>query len=210
MSEENNSKEIILNNIKEALANTVPLPFPGVDDAYYNEIYPAADDDLTLVFANEFTRIGGRFIFCESVQQLPAVLKQLLLDEKLEKVYFKDDFVGQLLGHTSFKNLADSDVAITGCECLVARTGTMVLSSAGQAGRATSIYSPVHICIAFAPQLYYDLHEALEFLQKKYGENLPSNISFATGPSRTADIEKTLVTGVHGPKVSYCILVETA
>lgn len=210
MAEENNSRESILNNIKEALANPVPLPFPGVDDASYGEIYPQSEEDLTLTFANEFNRIGGRFIFCESVQQLPALLRQLLADEKLEKVYFKDDFVGQILGNTSFKNLADSHVSITGCECLVARTGTMVLSSAGQAGRATSVYAPVHICIAFTPQLFFDLREALEFLQKKYGENLPSNISFATGPSRTADIEKTLVTGVHGPKVSYCILVETA
>jgi len=54
----------------------------------------------------------------------------------------------------------------------------------------------------------YDVADALNALQKKYGNKLPSFISFASGPSRTADIEKTLVTGVHGPKEVYCVLVE--
>jgi L-lactate dehydrogenase complex protein LldG len=45
-------------------------------------------------------------------------------------------------------------------------------------------------------------------MQTKYGDQMPSMISFATGPSRTADIEKTLVVGVHGPKEVYCFLLD--
>ena len=45
-------------------------------------------------------------------------------------------------------------------------------------------------------------------LKEKYGSALPSMITFATGPSRTADIEKTLVVGVHGPKEVFCLLVD--
>ncbi|HYE54693.1 MAG TPA: LUD domain-containing protein [Chitinophagaceae bacterium] len=45
-------------------------------------------------------------------------------------------------------------------------------------------------------------------MQTKYGDKLPSFFSFATGPSRTADIEKTLVVGVHGPKEVYCFLID--
>jgi len=48
----------------------------------------------------------------------------------------------------------------------------------------------------------------LVLMNKKYKDNLPSLITFATGPSRTADIEKTLVVGVHGPKEVYCFLVD--
>jgi L-lactate dehydrogenase complex protein LldG len=54
----------------------------------------------------------------------------------------------------------------------------------------------------------YDIKDALLFLKEKYSGNMPSLITFASGPSRTADIEKTLVTGVHGPKEVYCFLVE--
>ncbi len=54
----------------------------------------------------------------------------------------------------------------------------------------------------------YDINDAFTILVKKYGNNLPSSISLATGPSRTADIEKTLVVGVHGPKEVYCFLID--
>lgn len=207
---ENNSKDIILGKIKEALATPVPLPFPGLENQPIGEVYPAREEDPAIVFAEEFTRVGGKFIFCESVEKLPATLRQLLADENLEKIYFKEDFVGQLLGDVkSFNSLKDCDVAITGCECLVARTGSMVLSSSNPGGRATSVYAPIHICIAFTPQLVYDISDAIQLLKSKFGSEIPSSISFATGPSRTADIEKTLVTGVHGPKQAFCILVET-
>ena len=97
---------------------------------------------------------------------------------------------------------------LPGCEALVARTGSIVLSAAMPEGRTASVYAPVHICIARTSQLVYDVKDALQRLQKKYSNDLPSLVTFATGPSRTADIEKTLVVGVHGPKEVYCFLVE--
>lgn len=106
-------------------------------------------------------------------------------------------------------NLADCDVAITSCECLVARTGSIVLSSI-QTGRTASVYAPVHVCVAYTDQLVFDINDGIELLKKKYVSRLPSLITFASGPSRTADIEKTLVTGVHGPKEVFCFLIQSA
>lgn len=206
---EASSKNDILKSIREALQTPAPLPFPGLEASTVHDVFPGESTDPALEFAEAFTKVGGKFIYCESLQALPHVLKQLLQDEKLEKVFYQDEFVGQLLQEDSFPSLADSDVSVTGCECLVARTGTMVLASNTPGGRSASIYAPVHICIAFMPQLVYDISNALAMLTNRYGPHLPSSISFATGPSRTADIEKTLVTGVHGPKVVYCILTET-
>jgi L-lactate dehydrogenase complex protein LldG len=54
----------------------------------------------------------------------------------------------------------------------------------------------------------YHIKEALVHIKQKYGGQLPSLITFATGPSRTADIEKTLVVGVHGPKQVFLFLVD--
>jgi L-lactate dehydrogenase complex protein LldG len=62
--------------------------------------------------------------------------------------------------------------------------------------------------VAYTHQLVFDLKDALNKLKDKYGNDLPSAISFATGPSRTADIEKTLVVGIHGPKEVYVFLVD--
>jgi L-lactate dehydrogenase complex protein LldG len=90
----------------------------------------------------------------------------------------------------------------------VARTGSILLSSAQQQGRTASVYAPIHICIAFVDQLVDDIKDALTAAREKHGTQFPSLLTLATGPSRTADIEKTLVVGVHGPKEVYLFLVE--
>jgi L-lactate dehydrogenase complex protein LldG len=107
---------------------------------------------------------------------------------------------------TYHTGLADCDAAITGCESLVARTGSILLGSGGPSGRTVSVYAPVHICIAYAHQVKEDIGEGLESLLS--GTTYPSMVTLATGPSRTADIEKTLVVGVHGPKEVYCFLID--
>jgi L-lactate dehydrogenase complex protein LldG len=62
--------------------------------------------------------------------------------------------------------------------------------------------------MAYTSQLVYDIGDGLEGMKANMGTTLPSLITLATGPSRTADIEKTLVVGVHGPKEVYCFVVE--
>ena len=138
----------------------------------------------------------------------------LVKKQDWQKVYCVEDkliepVALQLSDRLIKTGLENCDVSITGCEYLVARTGSIVMSTAQSSGRSTSVYAPIHICIAFTNQLVYDLKDALQAAKDKYGNNLPSLITFATGPSRTADIEKTLVVGVHGPKEVYLFLVES-
>ena len=203
------AKENILKKIRQALSNPVPLPFPhseGVQSVYK----PGVEDDA-IIFADEFTKLQGKFAFCVDENDLHIQLQQLIKEKAWVNIYCKEDKFIQLLTASAVKpyqDLASCDVAITGCEYLVARTGTIVMSAAQQSGRTASVYAPIHICIAYNSQLLYDVKDALLFLKQKYAGNFPSFVTFASGPSRTADIEKTLVTGVHGPKEVYCFLVE--
>lgn len=203
------AKENILKKIREALSNPVPLPF--VDSEGAHSVYHAASEDDAVLFAEAFTGLGGRFSFCQNDAELLQQLQQLLQQQGWQKIYCVEQAFAPLMqqmGLAHYDNLALCDASITGCEYLVARTGSMVLSSAQQNGRTGSVYAPVHICIAYNSQLLFDVKDALVFLKEKYKDAFPSLVSFATGPSRTADIEKTLVTGVHGPKEVYCFLVE--
>jgi L-lactate dehydrogenase complex protein LldG len=70
------------------------------------------------------------------------------------------------------------------------------------------IFPPIHIVVAFASQILPDINDGLEFIKAKYHDSLPSMISLVTGASRTADIEKTLVLGAHGPKELAVFLVD--
>lgn len=199
------AKENILKRIRQALSNPVPLPFPHSEGT--NSVFHKAEDDLEVIFAQEFTQLQGKFAFCTSEADMQQQLQQLISQQQWTKIFCNDDRWNAAFSNTI--NLAGCDASITGCEYLVARTGSIVLSAAQQGGRTVSVYAPVHVCIAYTNQLLYDVKDALQALKEKYNGNIPSFISFATGPSRTADIEKTLVTGVHGPKEVYCFLVDS-
>jgi L-lactate dehydrogenase complex protein LldG len=198
------AKENILKRIRQALSNPVPLPFPNSEGA--SSLYQPPTDDLEVLFAQEFTKLQGKFAFCTSEDDLLEQIKKLIATKEWTKIYCTEDKWNNTFSNTI--SLPSCDVSITGCESLVARTGTIVLSAASQSGRTVSVYAPIHICVAYTTQLVYDIKDALQNIKEKYQSNLPSLITFATGPSRTADIEKTLVTGVHGPKEVYCFLVE--
>jgi L-lactate dehydrogenase complex protein LldG len=71
-----------------------------------------------------------------------------------------------------------------------------------------NVFPDTHIVLGYTSQLVPDIEEGLSLIQKKYGPRIPSMISMITGPSRTADIEKTLVMGMHGPRELILLLVE--
>jgi len=202
------AKENILKKIRQALSNPVPLPFPHSEGA--QSVFVAPAEDPTVIFAEEFTRLQGKFAFCNDEAGLQQQILQLFQQKGWTKIWFREEKVKSILGQhiTPFEDLALCDVSVTGCESLVARTGTIVLSAAQQSGRTGSVYAPVHVCIAYTAQMTFDIKDALQSIKEKYNNNIPSLITFASGPSRTADIEKTLVTGVHGPKEVYCFLVD--
>jgi L-lactate dehydrogenase complex protein LldG len=205
------SKENILKRIRKALSHSTPLPFPQSE--MNQAVFSPAQQELELEFAEQFTRLQGKFSYCLDQQELAAQLNSLIENQQWKKIYCREEKLKDVLLQKGFDKfsadeLKDCDVSITGCEALVARTGSIMMSTAQPSGRTVSVYAPVHICIAYTGQLVYDIKDALQLVKEKYRSRLPSLITFATGPSRTADIEKTLVVGVHGPKEVYLFLVE--
>jgi L-lactate dehydrogenase complex protein LldG len=203
------AKENILKRIREALSNPVPLPFPNSEGN--SDVFVNANEDPLVLFAQEFTKLQGKFSFCTNEEDLQQQLVKLFAERNWEKIYCVENKWNDILNKIfveNYNDLPSCEVSITSCETLVARTGTMVLSAAQANGRTASVYAPIHICIAYTSQVVYDVKDALVALKEKYGDGFPSFVTFASGPSRTADIEKTLVTGVHGPKEVFCFLVE--
>ncbi len=205
------SKENILKKIRQALANPVPVPFPQSEGN--SSVFQPLQKDLEIEFAENFTGLLGKFSFCIDEKELAAQLQYLTEVKKLTSVFCKEKELKQKLLEHGFNKFSSTDIAscdasVTRCELLIARTGSLLMSSAQASGRTTSVYAPIHICVAYTSQLVYYIKEGLQILKEKYTGKLPSLITLATGPSRTADIEKTLVVGVHGPKEVYVFLVE--
>ncbi len=208
------ARENILSKIRKGLGGApMPMPFPEVEKET-GAIYADSEHTPEEVFAEAFIKLGGKFVFCENEQELLDSInllyenrgwKQLLCaDERLLRLFHnrKIDVV------TAADPKAEAaDACITSCETLVARTGSIVLSSRQNMGRVAPVYYPVHIVFAYTNQVVPDIEDGLNAIKKKYGNDIPSMINLNTGPSRTADIEKTLVVGVHGPGEVFCFLI---
>jgi len=206
------SKENILKRIRKALTNSTPIPFPNSEGN--NSIFHPAQQDLEIEFAQQFTKLQGKFIYCLNIQELGVQLNALIQKYNWTKIFCCEAKLSGVLKEDlqiscPHNDLATCDASITSCEFLLARTGSIILSTGQESGRTVSVYAPIHICIAYSDQLVYDIKDGLHLLKEKYPHNLPSLITLATGPSRTADIEKTLVVGVHGPKEVYVLLVDS-
>jgi L-lactate dehydrogenase complex protein LldG len=104
-------------------------------------------------------------------------------------------------------DLEKVDAGITECDALIAQTGSVLLTARSAGGRALSVLPPHHAVVAKLDQLLPDLPSAYELIGKKYLGNPPSFMTMITGPSRTGDIERTIVLGAHGPKQLTVILI---
>jgi L-lactate dehydrogenase complex protein LldG len=205
------SKEKLLKKIRKALLEKRDNPYPNLEDLPH---YPPNEELPEVLFAEQFTAVSGQFVFCEDELQFIESLLELAEERKWHKIYCWEPALQQVLTRFDYpyfetdKNFEQADVGFTLCEALIARNGSILLSNAGMAGRRLSIYPPVHIVLAYTSQLVVDLKDGFKLIKNKYGNNLPSMITNVTGPSRTADIEKTLVLGAHGPKELFVFLLD--
>jgi L-lactate dehydrogenase complex protein LldG len=107
------------------------------------------------------------------------------------------------------EQMAKVSLSITGIEYLIAETGTLVALAHPAASRQISLLPEVHMVLATPDQIRPNLAVLFEEIQAKYGASLPgSAMTLITGPSRTADIEKVLIKGVHGPTRLVVVVME--
>ncbi|MFN4235568.1 MAG: lactate utilization protein C [Bacteroidia bacterium] len=211
--QESTSKEKVLKKIRNALVNKAVDAVPK-DVDFDSPIYNMPDQPLEITFAERFTELTGKFIYCENEDELIAVLKAVIEENNYEHIGCFEEQIQQYLQKVGISYYPNSNdilkvkTGITACEFLVARTGSVVVSSKQKTGRQLHIYPDIHIVIAKLSQLVPDIKDALQGLKERYQDKIPSFISFITGPSRTADIEKTLIIGAHGPKEIYVFLVD--
>ncbi|MBI4929997.1 MAG: LUD domain-containing protein [Bacteroidetes bacterium] len=211
MYDESTTKEKILKKVRKAL---IHKSAGAINVDFDSDIYQKATEPLEILFAQQLTKLNGKFIYCENENELCSNLSDLISENKWDKVFCFEKKMKELLKKTQIsfseneKDIAHVNVGISLCEFLAARTGSVFVTSRQNAGRRLPAFSNYHIVIAYSSQLVYTIKEALSGIKKKYEKDFPSMVVNITGPSRTADIEKTLVQGAHGPKEIYVFLVD--
>lgn len=205
-------KERMLKKIRKALIEKTENPHPKLEET--GPIFTQSNELLEIQFAEEFSKINGQFLFAESKEQCIDDLKQIIAERKWTNIYCWEKSLLDWLSvdglslETNDTSFEEANVGITTCDALVARTGSIIITNASEAGRRLSIYPHIHVVIAYTSQLCNDIGDALRIVQERYPNKMPTMISTTTGPSRTADIEKTLVLGAHGPREIFVILID--
>jgi L-lactate dehydrogenase complex protein LldG len=177
----------ILDRVRAALRISAHQPLPPTNAPVFP---PVTNPEVR--FCEEFTAVKGELV--EGSEMLAGFLKNFA-----KIATDGSSLVGKTIREAN-ASVNECDLGVTSCDCLVAQTGSVIVTTISAGGRALSVLPPTHLVIARREQLVPDLATAMAFLRKRYDKHWPSALSVITGPSRTADIEKILVMGAHGPK----------
>lgn len=212
--QDSTSREKTLKKIRQALIHKTTARFTNID--WEKNVYANEDVSLEEKFATAFTKVGGQFVFCENEMEFLENVIMLAQENKWKQFYCQEKKITDFMDQIEFpyikedKKFPEGMVAITSCEALVARLGTVMVSSKQGSGRKLFVVPTIHIVMAYTSQLVLELKDALTLIKSKYNDQLPSMIASLNGPSRTADIEKTLVTPAHGPRDIFVFVIDDA
>jgi L-lactate dehydrogenase complex protein LldG len=157
-------------------------------------------------------------------QGVVAAIDAAFEGHKVAKVLLNArQFDGQVASHLASRGLEISqwttpgcrvaafhcDAAVTDARAGLADSGAVMVWSDEGFGRSSTLVVPVHVILLPVSRVMPDLVDGFEFLMREtVAAGLPSNVVVINGPSKTADIEMNLVTGVHGPKHVHVVLID--
>ena len=228
------AREEVLSRIKAALKSEAPEKGLSFASPRPDEIRQRCDEQRASLierFAAELTRVGGHLFRAASPASASEYVERLALSAGARGVIGWDSPLiesiapPQLFERIGVEFLPDraegaagdfvraainSDLGITAVDYALADTGTLVLISGPGRARSASLVPPVHLAVVEARQIISGLDDLFALLAEAgdaSNRHPASAITFITGPSRTADIELTLVVGVHGPQQLHVILL---
>ena len=116
------------------------------------------------------------------------------------------DWAGAGIAFDARPATGDDLVGVTGSFCAIGETGTLLLLGAPETPKATALLPETHICVVSKRRIVATMEDSFQLIRDERGEP-PRATFFVSGPSRTADIEQTIVIGAHGPYRVHVILV---
>ena len=116
------------------------------------------------------------------------------------------DWAGAGLAIEARPTTGSDRLGITGTYCAIAETGTMVILTGADAPTATALLPDTHVAIVSAARIVDGMEDAFALIRRERGA-MPRAVNLISGPSRTGDIEQTIVLGAHGPFRVHILVV---
>ena len=147
-----------------------------------------------------------------SLAEVPQALASYVKEKNLPTAgacwpeFAELDWAGAGLAIEARPSHGDDKLGITGAFCALADNGTLMLLSGESTHATTSLLPENHVAIVAASRIVSTMEDGWDLLRRECS-GLPRQVNFVSGPSRTADIEMTLVLGAHGPFRVHVIVV---
>lgn len=214
----NDSREDILGRIRQRLGRTAENAVAGragiesVLSRREQGPRPEVEGDLVARFRARSEAFSSTVEEVARIEGAPAAVARYLAAHQLplSAVAWPQlaglDWAGAGLQVESRAARGDDLVGITGVFCAVAETGTLVVLSGADTPASASLLPETHIAIVPVSRIVRGMEEAFGLVRAECGE-LPRAVNFISGPSRTGDIEQTLVLGAHGPYRVHIVIV---
>ena len=208
-------KEQMLARVRNALIERQEALFKDIDQRTETWIPIKEEDGTAITFVQNFKEQGGVFIYLESEAEFVECIKQLAPENGWEPLWCTSPDMQRLLEkynilYTESKEREPKQklVSLTGCECLVAQTGSIILSDAMTRTREAYALPDILLVYATTEQIVPGMRTAFQTVKRKYAKSKPSQLTVITGPSRSTDIEQTLVIGASGIRQVAVFLVD--
>jgi L-lactate dehydrogenase complex protein LldG len=207
---QNNS---VLDRVRKALGRTQPLATPPVPPKILEPVARLVHSEIGLpeLFARRAAdnkmhvdlaypeEVAGRvvaFLQAKRLKRIAVPVSPLFEQLGLPAALRDAGLDVRTWDGMTLDELYDFDASLTDVTYAIAETGSLVIKSSAQHGRALSLVPIVHVAIVEPKNCLPDLLDLMETLGR---EGVGNNVTIITGPSKTADIEGALVVGVHGP-----------
>ena len=209
-------RDVILNAVREALDTNEKPAIERLPDPSRAGL-GVTHQELIGRFIEEVEAVSGRVHRVADIDSGARQLETLIRASKTESLVVSRDSMARavstrVMGRHRIIDpeddrdaIAKANMGLTGVRLAIAEHGTLMLAPEDDHGRLAALLPPHHVAVVRESELVGTLAEAIGQLES---EPQPATITFVSGPSRTADIEQTLVIGIHGPALLDILLIE--
>ncbi|MBO7287912.1 MAG: LUD domain-containing protein [Bacteroidales bacterium] len=209
------NKEQILAKVRSAILEKDENHFSDINLQDDTWVPFKEDDGNEFTFIERFKGNGGIFMYFEEVEHFKEAMQQFVVENNWNPLLTTSPLIKEIFADTDitfyddYNNLErKKNVSIIDCECLIAQTGSILVSEATAGSRAAYSCADTLLVLARPSQFVAKMKDAFAFMRAKYGDNQPSGMTIISGASRSTDIGNTLVMGAFGCKQIALFLVE--
>jgi len=220
------ARDAVLGSVRAALGRTAPDPARRAAAlehiaAHRHGPRPAISADLVARFVERATDMASTVERIATLADVPHAVARYLDALELPPTLAMQrsrsgvcwpafaglDWAAHGLSIEARPTLGHDRLGITGSFCAIAETGTLVFTTGADTPSATMLLPDTHVCVVQGARIVPGMEEAFALVRREH-DVMPRAVNLVSGPSRTGDIEQTIVLGAHGPFRVHILLVD--